>query len=283
MQQQHREHEEALPGDRDQPVRVQAEETDRLGLEALPAGRRRPRGRCRRRRIGGRGGGGHGRALARAVHGATVGAAPRPPPRRCDRPHRRGARVQRRRTDADGAGRPRRAEPRLAGRQADRCDEAGGAVIGSVVSSSGWVSGPCASARLERLRREGERAGAPLRHQRVPLRPRRGEVALLDVAVAADLLRDAGDLDGQRRGWPASGARSSSSIDGAVLADQRALGAALLGAAEDVERRAAQALEPAPARLNAGQHPRPELLLLPARPCRSSWPAAAARGGSSSL
>src|SRR5574343_1902104 len=41
------------------------------------------------------------------------------------------------------------------------------------------------------------RSAAPARHQRLPLGPHRGQVAGLDVAEAADVLGQAGDLQGQ--------------------------------------------------------------------------------------
>src|SRR4051812_26911699 len=52
-----------------------------------------------------------------------------------------------------------------------------------------------AAARKRRRRRADMMgsSGAPLRHQRLPLRPRGDQVAFLDVAVAADVLRDGGD------------------------------------------------------------------------------------------
>src|SRR5690606_34016566 len=80
------------------------------------------------------------------------------------------------------------------------------------------------------------RAAAPLLHQALPLRPHGGEVALLDVAVAADLLAQVGDLDGEG----VVGARQAGDQllhRGPVLLDEGALGAALPGAAEDVQRR----------------------------------------------
>src|SRR5450631_1728162 len=77
-------------------------------------------------------------------------------------------------------------------------------------------------------------ACAPLGRQRSPLRTRRGKVALLHVAVAADVFGDARDLDRERQVRGAE--RSQQLFDrGAVFADQGALGLALLGAPEDVE------------------------------------------------
>ena len=83
----------------------------------------------------------------------------------------------------------------------------------------------------------------------------------LDVAVAADHLRDARDLDRQRRGWPGRGRAAPPRSTARYSTIRLALGAALLGAAERIERRAAQALQP---REDAErrQHPRPEALLL---------------------
>src|SRR5574337_1401722 len=61
--------------------------------------------------------------------------------------------------------------------------------------------------------------------------------------VAADLLRDARDR--QRLRVVVGAKRGEQLLDaGAVLVNERALGAALFALAEDVERGAAQALEP---------------------------------------
>src|SRR3712207_9370243 len=73
---------------------------------------------------------------------------------------------------------------------------------------------------------------------------------------AADLLRNAGEPDG--RGMVARIELRHDLLDPSLeLADELALGAALVGVTEDIERRAAQRLE---LRQNAHgfQHPRPE-------------------------
>ena len=94
-----------------------------------------------------------------------------------------------------------------------------------------------------------------------------GQVALLDVAVALDLLRECARSPRASAWLPAFRPASTSLDAGAVLADQRALGAALLGAAEHVQRRAAQALEPRQ-HAEAGQHGRARTCAFAARPCR---------------
>src|SRR6185503_15063121 len=77
--------------------------------------------------------------------------------------------------------------------------------------------------------------------QLVLLAARADHAARLDVAEAADLLRDRGDLHRERmvRGREP---REQPLDGGLVRADQGALGAALGGVAEDIERGAAHAL-----------------------------------------
>ena len=93
-----------------------------------------------------------------------------------------------------------------------------------------------AHARGRRLRPRRAEPGEEFRF----LRLGRVEVARLDVAVAADVLRDAGELDGER-----VVVRREAGQDlveqRLVLGDERALALALRGAAEDVEQRAAVA------------------------------------------
>ena len=73
--------------------------------------------------------------------------------------------------------------------------------------------------------------------------PGAGEVALLDVAVAADLLRNPGDLD--REPVIVEGEAGQQLLDHLLVgADQPPLGAALGAVAERIEGRAAQPLEP---------------------------------------
>src|SRR5437763_16739120 len=79
------------------------------------------------------------------------------------------------------------------------------------------------------------------------------------MSEALDLLRHARDLDRQR--VVAGRQRLQQLLDrGAIFPDQRALGAALRGATEDIERRAAQALEPGE-QLEQPHRPRAEFLL----------------------
>src|SRR5450830_1360151 len=105
----------------------------------------------------------------------------------------------------------------------------------------------------------GRAALAPFSQQLVPALARRGQVALLDVAIALDLLRHLGQI--KRQGM-ALGAQAGAQLlhQRLVLGDQGALSAALFGAAEHVKRRAAQALEPSQ-QPEAGEHGRPERLL----------------------
>ena len=75
----------------------------------------------------------------------------------------------------------------------------------SSASSDGSVPRSFVQAGTGGSRRSADRfLAAPARHQLLPLRPRRRQVARLHVAVAADVLGDARDL-----GWPAPGARRS--------------------------------------------------------------------------
>ena len=90
-------------------------------------------------------------------------------------------------------------------------------------------AGPCGMAP-----HEAHGSGAPLRHQRLPLRPCGDEVAFLDVAEATNLLRDAGDVARQRQLVDAQLAQQL--IDaGPVLGDQPPLDAALGGVAERID------------------------------------------------
>src|SRR4249919_2183650 len=85
------------------------------------------------------------------------------------------------------------------------------------------------------------------------------QVLFLDVAVAADVFRNRGDLGGEVD--VAAVERTEQAVDrGEVIDDQLALHPALLGPAEDVERTAtqeAQLRQP----LERGEHPRAEFLL----------------------
>ena len=120
----------------------------------------------------------------------------------------------------------------------------------------------------------------PRLHQLRPLRARGREMALLHVAVAADLLGDARDLGGLREALGAQ--RLQQLVDARpVLVDQRALGPALLGAAEDVERGAAQPLESARARRRRVSIQGPNGRLDELALARSASRSPAARGGSS--
>ena len=106
------------------------------------------------------------------------------------------------------------------------------------------------------------RPGAPGGHQRVPLRPRGGQVALLDVAVAPDLLRNARDLERQADVGRPSG-RASTSLDRSaryspISARSVRRSSVRPKRSSGVPRRP---LSLASTR-NADQHPRAELLLL---------------------
>src|ERR1700694_2962275 len=97
---------------------------------------------------------------------------------------------------------------------------------------------------------------AKSREQRVALLPRGDDIFHLDMAEAADLLRQRSDLHGSRvvlRRQPLQELLHRV----LVLADQRALGAALFGVAENVERSAAETFEIFQ-QLEDLQHPGPE-------------------------
>jgi hypothetical protein len=79
--------------------------------------------------------------------------------------------------------------------------------VGSM-STSHMGEGIAHGGRLEEARRQFP--GAPARHQRFPARPNLGQVALLHVAVAADALGQAGDL--QRQGVVAGAGRLSMAV-----------------------------------------------------------------------
>src|SRR4029079_3817022 len=82
----------------------------------------------------------------------------------------------------------------------------------------------------------------PARKQFVPLLARLGDAARLAVAVAANLLGQRGELDGERK--VLTGQAGEQFFDDLlVFVDERALAAPLLGATERIERRAAQPLE----------------------------------------
>src|SRR4051812_40916912 len=75
---------------------------------------------------------------------------------------------------------------------------------GQAATGSACTSPPArATAAVRTMRRRKAdmvgSSGAPLRHQRLPLRPRGEQVAFLDVAVAANVLRDGGDVARQRK------------------------------------------------------------------------------------
>src|SRR6185369_2353326 len=83
----------------------------------------------------------------------------------------------------------------------------------------------------------------PLRHQLLPLHLRSGQIAFLDVAETLDLLGNARNLDCLRVIGRAE--RGDDLLEAAaVLRRKGSLGAALRRGAKDIERRAAQALEP---------------------------------------
>src|SRR5687767_2002469 len=94
----------------------------------------------------------------------------------------------------------------------------------------------------------------------LPLLTSWGEVARFDVAEAADVVRDRGDLERERLVLRVQ-ARQQPRDGLLVLADQRALGAPLLHVAERLERAAARELE-VRQHLEDGEHPGPETLLL---------------------
>src|SRR3954463_432557 len=86
-----------------------------------------------------------------------------------------------------------------------------------------------------------------------------GQMSFLDVAVAADLLRQRSDLDGERVVFVIQ--RSEKRLDGAeVLLDQLALALALGRVAEHIERGAAETFE-LREQLERAEHPRAVLAL----------------------
>src|SRR5689334_5141043 len=107
-------------------------------------------------------------------------------------------------------------------------------------SKNGSVMRRAPELRRHPLSRGRRRLGrAERRHQLRFLLLRRPEVAVLDVPVAADLLRDARNLDRDRVVVRAE--RSEQLLDQRfVVGDELALHPALRGAAEDVQRRSAQ-------------------------------------------
>ncbi len=116
-------------------------------------------------------------------------------------------------------------------------------------------------------RRDTRRHLPPLAHQRLPLRQHLRQMALLDVAVAADAVGQTGDLRGDLRGelqalGRAVGVEAAQQFGNrlAVLADQGAFLLAFRRMAEGVERGAAQHLERRE-QLECRPHPRAELAL----------------------
>ncbi len=112
-------------------------------------------------------------------------------------------------------------------------------------------------------RRGARRHLPPLAHQRLPLRQHLRQIALLDVAVAADAVGQTGDLRGELQALGrAVGVEAAQQFGDrfAVLTDQGALLLALCRMAEGVERGAAQHLERRE-QPESHAHPRAELAL----------------------